>query len=353
MANVMNGQLFGNLGGNIRRRRQRTYRLRDFLTNNTFTNEEIRDRFRFSRQGIRFLANLLRNDLQRPTRRNHALSVETQVLIALRFFACGSFQQVVGDSVGVDKSTVCRVLPKFCRALNAKRRQFINFPTTNAEKRIIKQGFYEMSGFPSVVGCIDCTHVRISCPSENERDFVNRKSYHSINVQAVSDHKYRFIDVDASWPGSTHDSFIFNASHLKNYLDGNHLSIEHGLLLGDSGYALSSYLLTPHDNPGTRQERRFNSSQKCARSSVERSFGLLKRRFPALKFGLRVDPLKACQMIGTCFILHNIAIMLNEEPFDDEIEDGDDEFEAEPYRGNPAHFRNRLTVRNHITNTFF
>ena len=118
MANVMNQQLFCNLRGNIRRRRRRTYRLRDFMTNNTFTNEEIRNRFPFSGKGIRLLANLLRNDIQLSTRRDHALSVETQLLIALRFFACGSFQQVVGNSVGVDKSTLCRVIPKFCRALN-------------------------------------------------------------------------------------------------------------------------------------------------------------------------------------------------------------------------------------------
>ena len=73
------------------------------MTDNTFTNLEVRDRFRFTRESIGYLVNLLRNDLQRVTRRNHALTVETQVLIALRFFACGSFQQVVGDTIGVDK----------------------------------------------------------------------------------------------------------------------------------------------------------------------------------------------------------------------------------------------------------
>ncbi|XP_066921414.1 putative nuclease HARBI1 [Clytia hemisphaerica] len=128
------------LYGNLQRRRPRTYRLKDFMHNNTFSDEDIRMRFRFSRQGIVFLTNLLRQDLQRPTQRNHALSVEShQVLISLKFLACGSFQQVVGDVIGVDKSTVSRIVPQFCQALNRKKNQFIVFPTTAQQKTEIKQ----------------------------------------------------------------------------------------------------------------------------------------------------------------------------------------------------------------------
>ena len=40
------------------------------------------------------------------------------------------------------------------------------------------------SGFPNVIGAIDCTHVRIQAPSGPvEADYVNRKSFHSLNVQ--------------------------------------------------------------------------------------------------------------------------------------------------------------------------
>ncbi|XP_051809351.1 RNA-binding Raly-like protein isoform X2 [Acanthochromis polyacanthus] len=38
-------------------------------------------------------------------------------------------------------------------------------------------------GFPSVIGCIDGTHIPITAPSHNEGDYVNRKSIHSMNVQ--------------------------------------------------------------------------------------------------------------------------------------------------------------------------
>lgn len=45
--------------------------------------------------------------------------------------------------------------------------------------------FYAKYQFPGVVGCIDCTHVALVAPKENEHIYVNRKKYHSLNVQLV------------------------------------------------------------------------------------------------------------------------------------------------------------------------
>ena len=53
------------------------------------------------------------------------------------------------------------------------------------------EGQYDKGRFPGVIGCVDRTHVRIQEPRANENNFVNRKGYHSINVQAVCNHKGR------------------------------------------------------------------------------------------------------------------------------------------------------------------
>ena len=168
------------------------------LEMDVYTDGEIRDRFRFRRDSINFITNLVYNDLVRPTKRNHALTVETQVL---RFFAFGSFQQVIGDVIGVSRAYY------FCNAIKRQSAEFIRFPFSDNDKHFIMQGFFKIGGFPSTIGCIDCTHVRIAGPSENENDFVNRKGYHSINVQAIADHQGKFLDVVAKWPGSTHFYF--------------------------------------------------------------------------------------------------------------------------------------------------
>ncbi|XP_059181735.1 putative nuclease HARBI1 [Centropristis striata] len=50
----------------------------------------------------------------------------------------------------------------------------------------IKEEFYRIAGFPNVTGALDCTRLSIrSPPGAHEVDFVNRKSFHSINVQMV------------------------------------------------------------------------------------------------------------------------------------------------------------------------
>jgi hypothetical protein len=61
--------------------------------------------------------------------------------------------------------------------------------STDQRKREIKQGSYESGGFPGVIGCVDDTHVRITTPNVDEPSFVNRKGYHSLNVQATCDHE--------------------------------------------------------------------------------------------------------------------------------------------------------------------
>ena len=39
------------------------------------------------------------------------------------------------------------------------------------------------AGLPNVIGCIDGTHIPITAPALDEGDYVNRKSFHSINIQ--------------------------------------------------------------------------------------------------------------------------------------------------------------------------
>ena len=166
---------------------RRIYRQRG-LNVDGFNDRRLRSRYRFGRNAINYITNLIYDDLIRDTKRGHALSPEQQVLIALRFFASGSFLQVIGDTFGADKSTVSRVVRDVSLALCRRQRQFIKWPS-NEEIDSIKAGFFAKAGFPSVIGCIDCTHIRIQAPYINENNYVNRKRYHSINVQGICDHE--------------------------------------------------------------------------------------------------------------------------------------------------------------------
>ena len=158
-----------------------------------YNDNELRQRYRFGRNTIEYITRLLHDDISPMTNRNRSVSATRQVLITLRFLASGSFQQVTGDSVaGLDKSTVSRIVRRVTLALSRRVDQFIRFPQTQEERDNAKQGFYNIANFPCAIGCIDATHIRIIAPTENEWDFVNRKRYHSINVQGICDHKGNF-----------------------------------------------------------------------------------------------------------------------------------------------------------------
>lgn len=62
----------------------------------------------------------------------------------------------------------------------------IEFPMNREAKLAIKSGFMESRHFPGVIGAIDCTHIAILAPRIEEHNYLNRKGYHSKNIQLVS-----------------------------------------------------------------------------------------------------------------------------------------------------------------------
>ena len=87
-------------------------------------------------------------------------------------------------------------------------RIYIRFPYDAGGQADIKMQFAAMSGFPNEIRAIDCTHAAIRALREDKYVFVNRKQFHSINVQIICDAQMLLTNVVAKWPGSTHDSFI-------------------------------------------------------------------------------------------------------------------------------------------------
>jgi len=68
---------------------------------------------------------------------------------------------------------------------------------------------------------------------------------------------------------------------------------------------------------------RFNDAHCSTRNTVERTFGVVKRRFYSLSTGLRVKKLSdASKIVISCFILHNLCIQ-----FGDNVEDLEDKKE--------------------------
>ena len=138
--------------------------------------------YRMSRASILELCDMLRDDLSPTTRKSAALTVEEQVLLSLKVLASGSFQSSAKDNINVSQPTVSVVLAQFMESLIRKKKNFISMPDSRVASRI-KEKFYLLGHFPGVIGAIDGTHVPIIAPAEDEHLYVNRKGFHSLNVQ--------------------------------------------------------------------------------------------------------------------------------------------------------------------------
>lgn len=181
---------------------------------------------------------------------------------------------------------------------------------------------------PNVAGAIDCTHFQLRSPDGGPRraDYLDRERNFSI-VDAGS----RFLHITSGIPGSVHDSRILSESSLYAAATravnpvlsapllevGEEGTIIRPYILGDAGYPLLSWLLTPY--PGSRATMgavhwRYNYLQSSARMVVECAFGLLKNRFRLLDGIIQVrNVARATDMITAACILHNICIASRDE----------------------------------------
>jgi len=257
--------------------------------------------------------------------------------------------------VGISQPAGSQCLHAVTKILVSKRGDFIKFPTEN-DIQAAKIGFASLAAFPNVIGAVDGTHINLQVPrGDDEPLFVCRKGGHSLNVQVTCDREMRLTSVVAKFPGSTHDSFIWRNCNLKEQFASNP---PNGWLLGDSGYGLEPWLITPLLDPTTQKEKNFNRSLKKTRFIVENAIGLWKSVFRCIdKTGgyLLYSPRKVCNIVLATAVLHNIRrnLKLPEDETFTAAEEDDSENDIDPNLEENAITLEGHRVRNKIIQTHF
>ena len=271
---------------------------------------------RLNREVFNFVLDLLTPYLTPNTRkgRYQHLTPMQKLYVALQFYATGSYQWLVGSSGRMSQSEVCQAIRAVTDAFVAVSPQFIIFPDAE-EYPAVKQNFYRLGitrhgrGFPHVLGAIDCTHVRIQAPTNRPEQYLNRHIYHSINVQLIVGPDLIIYNVFAEYPGSNHDSYIWRNSAVRDGLANGNFG--EGWLVGDSGYPLEPWIMTPVGQVNTPAELLYNSVHISTRNPVERTNGVLKSRWHVLDSPLKYSPRKVCAITTACCVLHNICTRHN------------------------------------------
>ncbi|CAB4011981.1 Hypothetical predicted protein [Paramuricea clavata] len=221
--------------------------------------------------------------------------------------------------------------------------------------------------FSACFGAIDDTHIPILAPTENHADYVNRKGYHSVVIQAVVECKYLFRNIVIGWPGNVHDARILSNSEFFKIGEQNKLLPENyhvnvggkfmgTVILGDPAYPLLPWLLKPYpENPNTiRQHREFNYRLSRARVTVENAFGRFSRwkwRFRRFLKRVDMDISNLIIVIAASCILHNICEMNNEEILLRWLEESSQATATIPLDNTHAQ-DDSVSIRDHFTNYF-
>ncbi|XP_033971456.1 putative nuclease HARBI1 [Trematomus bernacchii] len=300
-----------------------------------FNDQDTRPDFRQSRESLNALLDLLGQE------QRHGWCATIETLVFLFWLACGTSYRVVSRAFGMPRSTVHRIVHRVTGEVVAIRHQVIHLPRTAEDLEAVSRGFAGLArhrSFRKAAGAIDGCHVRIVPPSGPDGHcYRNRKLFPSIILQAVCDHRGRFIDTYVGWPGSVHDCRVLRHSPLYRQAlyppPGQYI-------LADGGYPCLQHplpLITPYRQPlqGVGPQR-FNSHHSRARSIIECAFGMMKTRFRSIFLkALEVHHTFVPQVITACAVMHNIYIGAGDimDPDADIVEDvaedeGEDVLEA-------------------------
>lgn len=132
--------------------------------------------------------------------------------------------------------------------------------------------------------------------------------------------------VDARYGGASHDSHIWSLSSEREILSRNWMNGDKCWILGDSGYPLEPWLITPYRSVAENShEATFNTKHSSKRNIIERTYGVLKGRFRCLLKAreLHYSPRKVTKMINVCSMLHNVCIHYNVELDEDLVSPSD------------------------------
>ena len=118
-----------------------------------FDDEEFKARYRATKETIRELSEDLQPFIHEP-HKSWGLTRIGKLLMAIRFYATGSIEIVLSDYFGVSQSTPSQIITEVTDAICKLAPAWIKyFDALN----IVQENFYNLQGFPRIVGCIDCT----------------------------------------------------------------------------------------------------------------------------------------------------------------------------------------------------
>ncbi|KYM97814.1 Putative nuclease HARBI1 [Cyphomyrmex costatus] len=148
----------------------------------------------------------IEGEIRHKSNHNNPISPVIQLLVAIRFYATGSYLITVADFSGISESSAQRIVHRHTMytstmvspIIAALNNEFIKLLTSTEQIRQNQKKFFQIAKFINVIGCMDCTHIRIELYGGEEAEvYRNRKGIFTINIQTICDSTLKFLDIVA------------------------------------------------------------------------------------------------------------------------------------------------------------
>ncbi|KAJ8911920.1 hypothetical protein NQ315_016261 [Exocentrus adspersus] len=274
----------------------------------TYSDQQFVEHFRVSRRIVHQLSvDFQESEYYAKTDKGFKRITSEKCILAFLWFASNqtvSYRDV-SDRFNLSLSTLYCVVQKVSRFLSDLAENVIVWPTREECQRLSEE--FGRMGFPGAIACIDGTHIKLDTPSDDPDSYLNRKKYHSIQMQVVCDSNRKIRDVFIGFPGSVHDARVFRNSPLSHSIQEK---CGDWFILGDSAYPCLRNLLTPYKETENLRNvhKNFNKKLSHCRVLIEHTIELLKQRFRQL-YHVKFRKIESiCHFIRACCVLDNICV---------------------------------------------
>ena len=218
----------------------------------------------------------------------------------------------------------------FLETLYSMRDEYIKLPP-DLESLQEVLNMYKAVGLPGCGGSIDVVHCKwANCPAGDRIKAKGKEKFPTLAFECISDQRRRVLGIAPVQYGSRNDQHIVRLDPCVRKLrkewykdvdwscfdvSGNEIWNTGVYLICDGGYLRWRTLICPYQysKEGTRQGY-FSANLESVRKDVECTFGILKKRWRILEYGMQYRSAERNEKIFVvCCMLHNMMIDLETE----------------------------------------
>ncbi|CAK9154795.1 unnamed protein product [Ilex paraguariensis] len=242
--------------------------------------------------------------------------IEEQLAIFLNIVGHNERNRVIQERFQHSGETISRHFNNVLKAIKSLSRELLQSPPLATSPQILGSNrFYPY--FKDCIGVIDGMHIPAHVPAKDQSRFRNKKGILSQNVLAACTFDLQFIFIYPGWEGSAEDSRVLRA--VLDDPDQNFPQIPEGkYYLVDPGYSNRDGFIAPfqgvrydlHEYRGVNQLPRnakelFNHRHSSLRNAIQKSFNVLKMRFPILKLAPQYAFHTQRDIVIAACVIHN------------------------------------------------